>query len=375
MKIGILTLPLHINYGGILQAYALQEVLKRMGHEVMFMEEAKANSIMLSPFSFYFWWYLKRPLKYLLRCSFIDRSSHHDFKHYWLLNRRLRSFMMTYMPIRTCQSFVDFKAFRLDALVVGSDQIWRPLYFSNIEKAYLSFADSWDVKRIVYAASFGTDQWEYSAEQTTRCKELIHRFDAVSVREQSGVSFCRNFFNREADFLLDPTLLLDVSDYLQLIPSSQSERKSQTLTTYILDASTEKEIVLNSILKSGNYTKEDIPSPESHVSEFQHEEELPSIEHWIRNFHNADFVFTDSFHGCVFSILFHKPFIVFGNKERGMARFQSLLELFGLQKRLILSQKEFEEKNWAVSIDWDFVDRKRQEMKEKSIHFLKKNLD
>ena len=82
--------------------------------------------------------------------------------------------------------------------MVGSDQVWRPMYYpTKIENAYLDFARDWNVKRMAYAASFGTSDWEYTAGQTRRCRELLRKFDVVSVREESAVGLCRKFFGGE----------------------------------------------------------------------------------------------------------------------------------------------------------------------------------
>ena len=84
-----------------------------------------------------------------------------------------------------------------DVFVAGSDQIWRPKYFGNIEDAFLAFTSGWNVKRIAYAASFGTDQMEYSYTQLEECSALLKNFDAVSVREASAVTICDEWFDRE----------------------------------------------------------------------------------------------------------------------------------------------------------------------------------
>ena len=88
----------------------------------------------------------------------------------------------------------DFNALNpndFDAFIVGSDQVWRRLYMPDIYREYLSFAEGWNVRRISYAASFGTEEWEYSPLETTECRRLLQKFDAVSVREASGVSLCK----------------------------------------------------------------------------------------------------------------------------------------------------------------------------------------
>ena len=100
---------------------------------------------------------------------------------------------------------------------------------------------------------------------------------------------------------------------------------------------------------------------------------VPPIENWIKGFRDAKFVITDSFHACVFSILFHKPFIVYGNKARGLARFQSLLSMFDLSDRLITSADDFKG-NSMNEIDWVKVDTYLEKYKNISITFLLENL-
>ena len=104
-------------------------------------------------------------------------------------------------------------------IVVGSDQVWRPVYFgeNRIEDAYLNFAKNLTLKRIAYAPSFGVDVWEYSAEQTAKCKALLQKFNMVSVREKSGLQLCHKYLNCEAQWVLDPTMLLeDISIFICL---------------------------------------------------------------------------------------------------------------------------------------------------------------
>ena len=100
---------------------------------------------------------------------------------------------------------------------------------------------------------------------------------------------------------------------------------------------------------------------------------FPSVTKWLRAFMDAEMVITDSFHGCVFSIIFNKPFWVVGNKERGQARFSSLLSLFKLEDRLI-SVDDIESINWNTPIDWDSINNTKKEWQDLSLSFLTENL-
>src|SRR5690606_19965537 len=101
-----------------------------------------------------------------------------------------------------------FRNNRYDAVIVGSDQTWRPRYSPNIYNYFLDFLRDENVRRIAYASSFGTDKWEYNDKQTDRCSKLAKEFDMISVREKSGVDLCIRHLGVEALAVLDPTLLL-----------------------------------------------------------------------------------------------------------------------------------------------------------------------
>ena len=262
------------------------------------------------------------------------------------------------------------------AFVVGSDQVWRPIYFDrhHIEQAYLSFTKGLSVKRLSYAASFGTDDWEYTPRQTEQCKALLLQFDGVSVRERGAVALCREHFGREALHVLDPTMLLTAADYRQLIAQSPEQLQPiEGLMTYILDSDFEKEAVAQRIAEHngwsifrGNSRCEDLTAPLT-------ERIQPPVEQWLQGFSQAQMILTDSFHACVFSILFHKPFVVIGNAARGLSRFHSLLSLFGLESRLVTSAAEAE-RVAAQPICWETVDSRLEEERIKSMAFLKQHL-
>ena len=243
MKIGILTLPLHTNYGGILQAYALQTVLERMGHEVSLIHGTGVIKKSL---------YRRirhklSPLRRFVIQNLIPDQFAKDSGRY--TRRFTQKWIKRY----------DFKSTDLipsdfyDAIVVGSDQIWRQIYveksnfLNRIETAYLDFARSWHIKRISYAASFGTDVWEYDSESTDKCAELIQLFDAVSVREESGISLCNKYLSCEAVHVLDPTLLLNKEDYIRLI--TKRNKKNKGIMTYILDEDEKKKEIIQDCCK------------------------------------------------------------------------------------------------------------------------------
>ena len=363
MRIGIITLPLHTNYGGILQAYALQTVLERMGHDVRLIEERRG------PLRLPLW---KAPLTYGKRIAknvlgypcpvFYEQKYNREQP---VVRQYTDAFINKYIRREEVDSFADVGEHGFDAFVVGSDQVWRPKYFrGDIGRAYLDFTDGWNIRRVAYAASFGTDEWEYTPEQTDRCAKLMRQFDAVSVREASAVGLCRSHFGVEATHVLDPTMLLSVDDYAKLFEAAGTPKSQGTLLCYVLDASPEKSALVNRIAEEKHLVPFRVNSRVEDGNAPLAERIQPPVEQWLRGFYDAEFVVTDSFHACVFSILFRKPFLAIGNAGRGLSRFSSLLGTFGLQGRLLTDASA---RQPLGSIDWQAVyavlDAKRDEAK------------
>ena len=334
MKIGILTLVLHNNYGGILQAYALQTILERMGHEVVvFNKEIPLRQVGLNIF-------LKRLIKKLLGRDIVIFNERKTFLEAPKVNKNLIDFRKKYIHEEFIRQLNNIGDYKLDCIVVGSDQIWRARYFKEqwkepIENAFLSFTKGWQIKRLSYAASFGTDCWEYTDNETDKIRESIKLFSAVSVRENSGISLLKEHLNIDSGAVLDPTLLLSKNDYIDLFKISKESKSQGNLLVYLLDPTYKQREIINNIEKNKGLTSFSVNrrgiSPTAPIEQ----RILPSIESWLRGFYDAELIVTDSFHACVFSIIFGKPFVVFGNKQRGMSRFESLLNKFCLSSCLI----------------------------------------
>ena len=346
MRIAILTLPLHTNYGGILQAYALQTVLQRMGHEVEVLQNTSvyAHNPFLMPLV-----YVKRiAIKFLKDWNtpvFIECKRKKEAP---VIRQNTDRFINKYVNLRKIKSLKDIFSTDYDAFVVGSDQIWRKSYFigmwnTQIKDAYLYFTSKWDIKRIAYAVSFGTDNIdEYSPSDIVDCKEAIGMFDAVSVRESSGIELCLENFGKEAEHVLDPTMLLTKEDYISLIEKSGVPCSPGDMLCYILDPTPLKNSIISKIAKEKNLTPFNVFAEVYNMHLPLEQRIQPPLEAWLRGFMDAKFIVTDSFHACVFSIIFGKPFLAIGNKDRGMSRFSSLLMKFGLQSNLIYNDFELD---------------------------------
>ncbi len=323
MKIGILTLSLKNNYGGILQAWALQTYLERIGHQVEVLNTP------LRDISTNWKQVPKRLIKKILgydEVIFREKKNNREFP---IINKSIMEFRSQYIHERIISSFLEIEESDYDCIIVGSDQVWRPKYFKDqynqgIENAYLSFTKGWGIKRISYAASFGVDKWEYSPDETKSCKESSQSFNFISVREDSGITLVNEYLQNNAISVLDPTFLLEKEDYIKLI--EKTPKSAGSLLTYFLDSNREKVELVRRVEKdkkliafSVNNSLVDTGAPVA-------DRILPSIEQWLRGFYDAEFVITDSFHACVFSIIFEKPFICIGNITRGLSRFTSILQ-------------------------------------------------
>lgn len=376
MKVAIVTLPLHTNYGGLLQAYALKEVLKHLGHEVTVLDledKMPAPRGLKAPFV-----YARRILDRIIKGSgakevFRERRFRTELPQ---LSGHTAVFVNEYINPRIIKSYRQIQKGEYDAFVVGSDQVWRPRYFPGVEDAFLAFAKGWDVKRVAYAASFGTSELEYESEQLAKCAELLGEFDAVSVREEAGVRMCSEWFDCEnAVHVLDPVMLLPAERLRELAVCAPSHPAKGNVVTYILDRTPQKQSVVDFVKRVSGMEVHDISvNPYDRTLPLE-SRVVPPVEHWLAGFADAGFVVTDSFHGCVLSILLHKKFIVLGNPGRGMSRLQSLVDMFGLDLRLVHGIDPDDDGEYFMSEpDWELVDSVLKEKRDECVEFLRSNL-
>lgn len=358
MRIGIITQPMGTNYGGILQNYALQQVLKELGH----------NPITLDHYIKYPLWrfILSRTLYYISTLiPYYKRSYNRRPYKGRITTLCVHKFIKNYI-LRTKNIHIFnpniIKKYNLEALIVGSDQVWRPSYNEHIEDMFLKFAqNNKKITKVAYAASFGNSEWDFTEEQTLKCRDLIKSFSKVSVRELSGISLCRQFLNIDASLTLDPTLLIDKS-YYESLCQAIPKRTTEFIACYILDMTPDKKEYIKRL-------QEETKLPIIYFS--AHENMKLSIEEWISTFRDAKFVYTDSFHGTIFSIIFKTNFFVFLNKIRGSDRFITLLSQLNIENRIIYDYTNFD---LNQEIDWNSVHEKINKNKIDSILFLENSI-
>lgn len=364
MRIAILTIPLNANYGGILQAYALQTTLENLGgHDVVVLD----NPYLLKmPPKFL------RPLVYAMRLVGRKLGMYHgNIKKEVAKNTYCANtyhFVNTNIHEYYINGLKDIPKDRFDAIVVGSDQIWRSyffhLYFGEMPNAFLRFTDGWNIKRIAYAPSFGVETWEYSDEETAECKKYIQKMDAVSCREAEGVEMCIKYLDYDkVKHVLDPTMLLTKADYRKFVKVNYG--KTGKMLVYVMDPNDDKQKLIDSVASEKSLIPSSIYQPGAVTP--------PSVEYWLQQFEDAELVVTDSFHACVFSIIFGKEFLVYGNVNRGLSRFTSLLQMFGLEDRMILSLDDY--KSVKITSSIAEAQKKLEKLRGESVEWLRKALE
>lgn len=306
MKIAILTHPLGANYGGILQAYALSAYLRKQGHDVVVLN--RQSNLPL----------LKRMVKTVLVALHHPRYNDPRYKH-------LVSFVKKYInhskPLQTDAQMNKFvESNNLNAVLVGSDQVWRTGFAMGYGFNYFLDFVSAGVRKLSYAASFGLSQWEYNNEQTQHIKQLLSDFKAISVREDEGVQLCKDNIGITAEHVLDPTMLLHAEDYSSITSPRLVEK--EYVFVYWLGSEEEKRKALESAKIDGKRIID--------IS-LRGSEPLMPIEDWLSYIKYADHVVTDSFHGCVFSILFQKQFTICANNSGGNGRLKSLFTMLDIK--------------------------------------------
>lgn len=375
MNIALLTLPLNgRNYGGMIQCYALCRVLRCMGHNVVVLDRRKNRASFSRRI-------LSRIKQFVYKRVFCVKGKYFDWNYVCRdLDYFISANMSVTKPLYSSLSLEkEFLHGSFDAVVFGSDQIWRRQYVSSVLDFWGGFIpqDS-SVRRVVYAASFGTDGWDYTEEETLACRNLSSAFNAISVREHSGVELCRKYLGLDVEMMLDPSLLLHKSDYVSLLDPEEKCLPDAALSAYILDMDSEKEQMLALV---GSYLRTDSIL---RLSILDYEDEgrrngtfrYPSVSRWLSVYEKGSFVITDSYHGCIFSILFNKPFVVIANHQRGLTRFVSLLSMFGLQYRIVESVGDLQSRLSEVlaPIDYDAINVLLAEKRNAGIDFLNKSL-
>lgn len=365
-KIAILNMMYDNNYGGNLQRYAMVTLLLRMGYEVEYLyirSEWKEDWMHSGSLVKRVYRFLRQVVAHII----------HPKTEPWLAWKKesqwyrdicaiTEPFMEKYVthtePIQSHKQLEKvFANGNYDAVIAGSDQIWRKKYVERygLGTWFLDFVpDDYQGKRVIYGASFGVDEKEYTEEDATRMRALYEKLDAVSVREQEGLRLLKEYgwVKPELQMVLDPTLLLIREDYDAVINAAMTKAGEGDMFCYILDESEETMARIEHIAKER--------SLKPFVRTIYGETNNESVEQWLRYIRDAKYVYTDSYHGFLFSLIFEKPYYVAVNYNRGASRFTSVMDKLGV--------KTDEEPQW------EDVNSRLDILRRKSIDYIIKSL-
>lgn len=355
-NVAIITLPLaNYNYGGILQAFALQKFLRdNFDVNAMHIDRHYERS-------------LKERLKIALYNILYASSVKKRLEYFSPLSRFVQENIILSKPITNRRALIHWlRKNNIDTIITGSDQVWRKSYAHNILNDLL-LDIPYSCKKLSYAASFGTDDYK-----DPLLSKYIARLDGISLREAEACEYLTEI-GIPALHHLDPTMLLSQSVYSSLAELSNKPSKGK-IGVYILDTDTKLQARIGELgrklNKELNYVGQKVKigktRPHKHVSA------IDSIEDWLRTFRDSDYIITDSFHGCVFSILFNKQFVTVGNASRGLSRFYSLLATFGLRQRLVTIEDSFDE--LFVPIDYERINMVINTKRKEALEYLSKHI-
>ena len=303
----------------------------------------------------------------LLKYALFIKLSELGYSPYMVGKRFLNhniNFIKNYTRIRLIKNFSEIKENDFDILMVSSDQTWNVVIENFYDTAFLKFAEKWKIPKFIYGTSLGFDKWKFSEKDEQVAKHLLKNFTGISVREKSAVKLIENHLGLKAQFVLEPTFLIDKKYYLNLIKNFKSD---------IIKSNNNNYIFVYNIIESSNF-----------INYLSYVKKMLNIEIFFLNiFHdnqvkeflygviNCKAVITDSFHGTAFSLIFEKKFITVNSRNtdgslKNDRRLLNILGEVGLADRYI-PVSEVDHFDLTKAIDYGRVTSKRMEVANESI--------
>ncbi len=347
-----------MNYGAMLQAWALQKAISSLGYECELINFRRRQDLRLQEIL----WNLKEGHiskgSRALMFEFLNWRKHMRFKVFATENSNLSP--------HPCHDLTSLAALSstYGAIVSGSDQVWNPDLAEESLGCYLfDFPATAQTRRIAYAASIGSDSIDEAWHPMFR--RCLERFDAISVRETSAVPLISALAAKEVTAVLDPTILIPLHQWHAI--SSDMVIREPFLLVYsfgtpasfrniVHEVSNATGLSVVTLHKRKHYNNELGRFPYAGPQEF------------VGLFRKAAFVVTNSFHGTVFSVLFQKPFVSVINNKRG-SRLRDLLKALDLEERLIHVDSELPG-NPIEDLDYRNIEARLTHLREQSIQFL-----
>lgn len=361
MKIGILTFPNMTSYGCTLQMYALYRAVEQTGAEAEIInyrnEYMKARRHTSAGRG-------KASVKTALRLSLTKALHLRQIRAFRSFESRLCLYPKKEISRKSQLAEV---AKRYDGVICGSDQVWNPLITDTDLSFFLDFCTP-DIRRIAYAPSFGIS--DFTEAFGNKIRPELEKFDALSVREDVGAKFVEALTAKQSEVVLDPTFLISQKEWSDLEkrhPMGEGKyifcfpvRKSASLIKFGRELADKKDATL--IVAEGNF----LTVIRNKDRRIRYALDI-SPEEWLYLVHHADCVVTNSFHGAAFSIHYHKDFYLECSSPKANSRLEQLMELCGLQGRVIRSGCD----GWDSVIDYEDVEARLAPVKRSSKEFLK----
>ena len=352
-KIGIITINDNNNYGNRLQNYAVTHTLQSLGFDAETLENVRGHHPGNMAYR------VKKVLRDIL-VKVSNKPRHKRLRNFLAFNKYIKTSNIYFDALHVPMNLNDF----YDYFVVGSDQVWNVNFKRQSLVDLLFFADK--EKRVSISASFGIEELPEEYHEKFR-KELL-KFKGISVREYAGKKIVEDLTSRDdVEVLVDPTMLLTKEQWKKVSKKPTMLKTDRFILTYFLgDLSKERQSEIERIAKEKNCEIISILDKKSPFYQCGPSEFLYLEEH-------AEVICTDSFHSCVFAILFNKPFIIFDREGEllGMnSRLETLLKTFQLSNRKFNKRITKENMEHDYSNAYTILDNER----ERAFTFLKRNL-
>lgn len=368
MKIGIVTWTTYYNYGTALQNAAMQQVLSRYSNSVATISDSEiiaSGSIKSS-----FLKRLTRRLKAELKTGltgiikrFKSRAKQTE------LNNNFQSFYNEHINLDTRSPKDLYNDY--DIIVCGSDQIWAP--YPHVNNDYYShyFLRHFSAKKIAYAPSVGA--LSDNPEVIKLVEPWLHEFSAISCREKSGAEFLSKTLGKEIPAVADPTLLLSGQEWISMLNLSKTDQTQDYVVCYLLTYNPEYLKIAHNYARQNNLRLKVIVTDSRFVSN-KYDCCYPSPQEFLNLILNADKVFTDSFHGSIFSILFNKNLTTFKRFKDNKANNQNQ-RIYNLFRRLDLLDRFVDSETYNYqdalkAIDYNPVGQRLEAFRKESLSFL-----
>ena len=362
MKVAIITLSGHSNYGNRLQNYALQKFLSNYVDVVDTIWYEDNKFLPEKPL-----WNWKILIKCIINRNNIRNNMKHSYGKDCIREYNIKKFSDKYINIKYDYKIKSYLNREYDYFIVGSDQVWNPQYKQYYSEKFLKFADK--EKRLSYAASFGVKEINDNKVKNI-FKNSLREMKYISVREVDGAKLIKNLIGVNVEVLVDPTILISKEEWKDIEICPEWYKGKKYILTYFLGKPSS--IIMN-LAKKKNWEifnlmdKNNFNLYTSRVEEF-----IYLVEH-------AELVATDSFHACVFSILMNTPFLVVNRQQKGVAdmtsRIDTLMDLFGYQDRYIVNSKCKLSDEEILNMDFSKVKAIQEREKKRSKDFLEKALN